>query len=341
MPFALVCAIAFCMNQNEPTTSAPATAPTLTFELQQPPDAAFPENWAWEAELERLARRCVEEVQTAPNDAARSDAALRAAALLLSRRCEPALSRMLQGIASPEDGRTLTANAEEARRLLAARPVSQPASAPANTTDNTEPSIADDAEYLAALADALAAVGESPSIDASADEAVRGRLTAAATIIAPYLDDARPAAAGLARLLQATCYRRAGRADRATEVLGTGGGPDAILPYEVFARLEYCRALADQGYHVAALALAARLETGASVRIPLEHRTAAVQSFRKLRMELWRAWSEQLRAGDDAELVNRAKAQRDRLAKSFNTRGPVLLYRFGQLLPQDDETARE
>ncbi|NUQ46754.1 MAG: hypothetical protein HUU22_12075 [Phycisphaerae bacterium] len=116
MPFALVCAIAFCMNQNEPTTSAPATAPTLTFELQQPPDAAFPENWAWEAELERLARRCVEEVQTAPNDAARSDAALRAAALLLSRRCEPALSRMLQGIASPEDGRTLTANAEEARR---------------------------------------------------------------------------------------------------------------------------------------------------------------------------------------------------------------------------------
>lgn len=341
MPLALVVFISVCLCQSEPTTSAPATAPSLSFELQQPPDAAFPENWAWEAELERQARRAVDSVQAAPNDAGRSREALHAAVLLLSRRCEPPLSRILQGIAAPEDGRTLIANANEARRLLAARPATQPASAPDDAAEQAEPELAEDEEYLAALADVLVAVGESPTIDGSTDEGVRGRLTAAATIIAPYLDDPRPAAAGLARLLQATCYRRAGRPDRALEVLGTGGGPDAVLPYEVFARLEYCRALADRRHYVAALALAARLETGASVRIPLEHRTAAVQSFRKLRMELWRAWSGELRAGDDAELVNRAQAQRDRLAKSFNTRGPVLVYRFGQLLPQTSETTRE
>jgi hypothetical protein len=233
------------------------------------------------------------------------------------------------GIAAPRDGDALAAAAGQALELCA-----QLESAPA--ADRPP-----DAALLKAVAQVVAAMGRWAQAPDAPDQAARDGLLAGGLEIASFLDDPRPAVAGLARLFQAACYRRAGRAGRAIEVLGAtdearGATSEApgVYPYEVFAGTEHARALLDQGNFVAAAALSLKLEAGAAVRVPIEHRTAAAHTFRGLRLSIMRGWAEHLRKQPDAAGADRAEAHARRLARSFNAAGAVPLYRFGRVMPE-------
>lgn len=77
--------------------------------------------------------------------------------------------------------------------------------------------------------------------------------------LAIYLDDARPGVVDSARLWLAVAYRRAGRPDRADQVLGPLLGGERPSRIEYWAALNKCLALAEQGRFVAASAAALRV----------------------------------------------------------------------------------
>jgi len=309
------------------TASAPATQPAaLVFTLELPPGVKIEDNAAYEQTLVRDAAERIRRIAAAtPQE--RRGATLDAVIFLLNRRCEPALSRIMQGIATPEDGRTLIDTAQQARDLLSTLP------AAASAESNAGPAILLDVDFLAGAARVYAALGAATDPAAPAKGQARHELMAAGGDIAAYVDDASPIVANWARLFQAACYRRAGRADRAIELLGPPGLQPGAAPFDVFARLEHCRALADSGMLVAADAMAIRLESRTAADVEMEHRTAITQSFRALRICVLNQWKSRAGAGGREKVDELIDQRIKRLQRSLSSDGPVALYRFGHTLP--------
>ncbi|MEE8169334.1 MAG: hypothetical protein V3T70_02190, partial [Phycisphaerae bacterium] len=164
------------------TTSAPATQGSaehsLQFALVPPLDDDATNDDPYERRLAARASALIESAQRDPNDGTRDRRILEAVHFLLSRRCEPALSRILLDIAEESDGPTIASAATSAGTLLAE--LSESAG-----EQPSEDGL--DAELLAAVADALVAIGAAGTMPAEADPESRSRLVNASIDIAPFL----------------------------------------------------------------------------------------------------------------------------------------------------------
>lgn len=305
--------------------SSAETAPrSLAFVLEAPADSDAADNAAYEQTLADQADGLLRAAASGPSEPAD---ALKAATFLLSRRAEPALSRLLHGIDAEADRRLLRETADRAQQVLAS--VMPAASAPTELH-------AIEAKRMLSMAMALAALGDVQGGLPASTRSSRDALLEACRALAPYLDDPQASMAGLARLLQGACYRRAGRADRAAEVLAVENRGGASPALDMFTRIEHCRALSDMGQSAAALALAVRLEARSASNMPIMHRTAAAHGYRALRLHLLDVWAERLAAStnpDERRVAGKVLEDAARLRQSFGGTPTVALFRLGRMLP--------
>jgi hypothetical protein len=319
--------------ETTPSQSPPAAADStvgVQFGLEPPPDADYDTNEAYEAALAHRAGKLISEAGRA---GAADAAMIEGVTFLLGTRCAPAMTRILLNITGPDDAKTLSDAGKQAIALLA--PFAENSSASGGEDSSADPVTAY-VRLLRATADVLVAIGMCHGTTV-ADAATTSALFDAARSVAPYLDDPRPAVANVARLLQALCYRLAGRPDRAIEVLGPSGALPSAMPFEIFARVQYCRAMMDMGAFAPTIALALRLETGTTSRVEVEHRDAAVRLFRMLRRESYLLWKKALiNQGDEPSAARCSQAAR-RLETALvaGQEGPVRLFRLESILPAE------
>lgn len=148
-------------------------------------------------------------------------------------------------------------------------------------------------ELLRAFGRAFSALNESTDSDES-----RRRLIDACGELAPYVDDDNKQISESAKLWQVVVYRRAGKPDRALQVGRPVLSPPAAPLIGLYLRIERCRALAEKGDYVAAIALGSRI----AVRVESwfegvdeTKRTAVLNRVKALQADLYREWSNRLR----------------------------------------------
>ncbi|MFQ5429057.1 MAG: hypothetical protein ACE5E1_02000 [Phycisphaerae bacterium] len=120
-----------------------------------------------------------------------------------------------------------------------------------------------------------------------------------------------------AKLWQAAAYRRAGRPDRALQLLAPGLAATSCDRIGFLARIERCRALADGGRYVAALSAALRL--GARVEDWFKNEDAATRKRARntllaIRVETFKRWAADLRKNGDTDSADRAEVDAKRIA---------------------------
>lgn len=230
-------------------------------------------------------------------------ASISAARCVLVERCAEPLSFLLHGDA--DRCVQLAAHAAEAKRLLNEA-----------TTTLAKVELGDDVmfelesciEQLLAFAEMFAALADTPN---APDEKGRKQLMDACIGLSLFLDDPRAGVVEASRLWQGAAYRRAGRPDRALQVLRPALTTPKSPRIGLLARVERCRALADRKEYAAALALAARLARRAEVWFEAEDdrvRQRAVDTLRLLRVELLRQWARQLRDDGHEDRAKQAEA---------------------------------
>ncbi len=232
-------------------------------------------------------------------------ASIDTARCILSTACSDSLTHELTGIAV-SDGR-LREDASKALTCLdRAETALEQMHANAEAIDEARECI----ELLRSFATAFRALGAAPTTGPARDE-----LLTACSELAGYFDDARVGIAESAKFWQGVAYRRAGRPDRALQVLRPAISVPASRRIGLWARLERCRALADQGDYAAALALNLRLSVRVGAWFEEEDPTTrrkAVDSVRWVRIELFNRWSQYLKQNGQTELAVEAQADADR-----------------------------
>lgn len=172
-------------------------------------------------------------------------------------------------------------------------------------------------EMLRAFAEMFATLAE----DGSNDEH-RQRLLDASIGLSLYLDDTRREVVESARLWQGAAYRRAGRSDRALQVLRPVLSSSMARDIGFWARIERCRALADGKHFAAAMALANRLSPRVEAWFEdddAETRRAATDSIRWLRAELLAAWGRHLREQGQSERADDAMKEAELIMDSVKS----------------------
>jgi hypothetical protein len=172
--------------------------------------------------------------------------------------------------------------------------------------------VQDRLDLLRAFGELFAALGE------GCDSAEgRARLIDACGEVAIYLDDSDGAIVESAKLWQGAAYRRAGRPERALQVLRPTLTSPVSPDIGFWARLERCRALADRGGYAAAVALSLRLsartEGWFEGRGP-QARADAEYTLRQMRIELLRGWARRLRESGEAKQAGELEARAAQLA---------------------------
>jgi len=250
-------------------------------------------------------------------DAVHLDRAIDYAACLLVRR--PAALMSAELTRQPFDRPALVQTLDDGLSALdAARAIAK------DMQDDAKPPTSDQRERierLNAFGQIWRAIAAADGTPESAD-----RLTSATVELALYTDDADPHVAEAAKLWQAHAYRKAGRPERTLQMLhpilieGTGSAID------LFGRLERCRALADAGQFVAAVALAIKIEGKIETwmqRADPDTRKAAHLTVQSTRADLLNQWAAALRAkGFDArarEATKTANALSQSIAQSDAT----------------------
>ena len=224
--------------------------------------APYPEEVTDEAGYARwLARRTAalrEVAQRAEDPIERAAAWLAVANWRLATECEPALSRMLQGIASPQDDDFVVGLANDCvATLQVSRELLQASRPTAGSDPPAESDLEASIDTLEAFARAFHAFAASDQDDASAE---RGRQAARA--LSPYLEDERTDVAAAALLWQAVLYGRSEQSDRVMRLLPLVTEPlrREALRCDFFARLLRCRFLVRRQAFAAAWTLALYLE---------------------------------------------------------------------------------
>ncbi|MCK6457619.1 MAG: hypothetical protein L6Q92_13950 [Phycisphaerae bacterium] len=281
-------------------TSAPAASKSNPMADRLEP-VALPDGSADEAKLRTyLARRlaALRESADRATDGNAVAAALTATEFILVRQVEPALSRELLGLASTEDRRAIAEWARTAKSLLNA------------ARKRMNGAALEESGWTDRLANAEAFAELFMQLGSDADETSRAEaLTHACRELAPLLDSTQPELAASARLWQAAAYRRAGRADRAMQVLPHTTITPKELPHDFFSRLERCRALGDQRQFTPAVALLIRLEAQIDSWIPADGQSAARHAAMLTREQLQRSWADALEHGGNSDAA--AKVRRD------------------------------
>ncbi|MBX3396074.1 MAG: hypothetical protein KF841_11975 [Phycisphaerae bacterium] len=289
-----------------PTEAPPTTTEPDSLHLtSSAPDGASSATQPATAGEAAIARRCAGLIESADRQTepiARAHAFIVAARCLIVDECAAPLSVELCWSARPAP--SLGELLSRAEACLASAESSLRA-ADASADEAVVRRLADRLEMLRSFARLFSAMAD---LDAGS-EVSRSRLIDAGVGVSTYLDDPNAAVAQSARLWQGVAYRRAGRPDRSLQILWPAIGSLSSNRLDFFARVERCRALADQKRYVAALALAVKLEEHLDECMkPEDVRARAADSLRWARIIIYRRWSETLRA--------EGKNQRARSAES-------------------------
>jgi hypothetical protein len=182
---------------------------------------------------------------------------------------------------------------------------------------------ADDDETLKLkrISDLIAAFSESFTALAMDDDGseTKQALLDSAVGLALYLDDENRAVVESAKLWQGVAYRRAGKPERALQVLHPVLTTPEARHIGLYARLERCRALADRGDYAAALAVAQRVAARVDPwfeEMDAETRRQAADSVRWTRIELLGRWGDELRRLGQEELAAETEGEANRLIGS-------------------------
>lgn len=272
MLFGLTC-LGFCMGLSAPVpggaeaSSEQSAAETVELSTSvYPPDVSGES--AYLAFVDGRAGELVALAQEQRDPLRQAEHHLMAANWMLARQTEPFVSRLLLGIAGPDEAGHLLAAVEQAQAQLDAasvglaglgstKPTTQPSEPAAGDADREIATLGSVRDDLASFAEAYAAAWSS----GSDDEAIR-RVRRAASGLAVLLEDERRGVAQSAMLCQALLYRRAGLAERAARVLDLALqplSPDAPQS-SLYARLLRCRIVAEEGGYAAAYSLLLKLE---------------------------------------------------------------------------------
>ena len=276
------------------TTTSPASSQVATTSGTSDPCAAF---------ASRAAK--------AADPAAKCKALFAQARCILIVRCASPLSRGL--IAEDEWPADLAPLAEKGIKCLNEIAEQLPEAKKGNDEDLS--ALESRTDLLLAFARVFAALGG----DAK-DQKTREALLDACSGLAPWLDDADPGLVESARLWQAVAYRRAGRADRALQLLRPALAPPVNSRIGLWCRIERCRALADRGEFAAGISLAQQLASRTASWLSDEKpetRTQAAQSIDQLRVDLYESWGRRLRTDGKTSLADNASGQAEELRKKF------------------------
>jgi tetratricopeptide (TPR) repeat protein len=233
---------------------------------------------------------------------ARCQASLQAARCLLVSTCSTALSNELGAGSDPD--KSLRESASRALKLLDTAVAELEK---AHLKDESAAGVQECIELLRAFATLFRALGSVPTTGPAHDE-----LLSACGGLAGYFEDPRTGISEAAKLWQGVAYRRAGKPERALQVLRPALSVPASRRLGFWARLERCRALADRGDFAAALALGLRLSARVDAWFEEEDQTTrrqAADSVRWIRVELLRAWSRRL--GEEGQKERAKDAQED------------------------------
>ncbi|MCG8404774.1 MAG: hypothetical protein MI923_06205 [Phycisphaerales bacterium] len=155
-------------------------------------------------------------------------------------------------------------------------------------------SIEDKIDLLRAFATMFAAIAKG-----NGSTEAKTRLTNACIDLAIYVDDPNSGVVDSAKLWQAVAYRRAGRPDRALQLLLPALAPSSSSRIDFLARIERCRALADKGRFVAALSLTMKLDARIENWFDDEEkeiRKGAENAIRWISVDIYKRWATDLRA---------------------------------------------
>ncbi len=231
-------------------------------------------------------------------------ALLDSARCLLCRGCAPLLSAELIGGSTSHAELSLIASRGLQQLDLAAGLLPG-----IGANDKEIAQIEDCIELFHGFAAVFAALAEE-----SGSEASRKALMDACIGLAMYMDDTRQGIVESAGLWQAVAYRRAGRPDRALQVLRPALATPSSRRIGFWSRVERCRALGDQKDFAAALALCLRLSSRVDAWFEEEDaatRRQVADTLRWLRIALLLDWAKNLRAAgaDDEAAEAEADAQ--------------------------------
>lgn len=143
-------------------------------------------------------------------------------------------------------------------------------------------------------------------------EKSKSNLISAAGSLAAYLDDSNPQIAESAKLWQGVAYRRAGKPDRALQVLRPVLTKPEVAVTGFWFRVERCRALGDQGDPAGGIALCLRLEKRVNEWFDEDHqaqRTQALNTLKIVRGSLWKRWSELLTEAKKNSEAEKARSE--------------------------------
>lgn len=151
------------------------------------------------------------------------------------------------------------------------------------------------------------------------DSTSRGRVVTACGDLAALFDAEDKALAESAKLWQGAAYRRAGRSDRALQVLRPIVNRPSSPVIGFWARLERARALGDMGRFAAGIALCQRLEALAPdwFKQDPEQSAAAKRTVRQVRAALLNQWAKQLEAAGRTTAAHAAASKARELAEEL------------------------
>lgn len=256
--------------------------------------------------VEEACRELEVGIAAAADPLAASRACIEAGRCVLVRQCAGPLSARLAGC--DETGESLVSSASAGLALL-----DQAASLLKTVRGDSDEvgELTGQVEMLRAFGEMFAAMGA----DGSREE-VSKRLLSACNLLAPYLDDPDEGIVESAKLWQGAAYRRAGRPDRALQVLRPAVDVPASRRIGVLARLERCRALGDTGSHAAGIALCHRLAARVDAWLTEEDeatRKRASDAVRYVQAALLRDWAMKLRREGQEERASQAEREARRV----------------------------
>jgi hypothetical protein len=245
----------------------------------------------------------------AAGPADRCEALLKVARCILDTECSIALTRELCGTGT--EGVSMRAAATKA---LAQLESAEKALEETKLDDETAEEARGCISVLRTFATVFQSLGEVPTTGPARDE-----LLTACAALAEYFDDPRGGVAEAAKLWQGVAYRRAGRTERALQVLRPVLTAPGARRVGLWSRLERCRALGDQREYAAAVALTLRLSARVDAWFEEEDaatRRQAADSVRWVRISLLRDWARKLKEDGLDERAKEAEEDADRVLGS-------------------------
>jgi len=274
---------------------SPSTRPANQRGARKPSDGA---------DIPSRLRAAVEDAKT-PDE--RLAAATHAAQHAIIREAAAHLSQVLSGRpAQPDDPPDCLRRADGLLRI-ASESLSKITNQPGG---RRSVEYRDRLEMLTAFHRLFTALATAPADD---DTAAR-ELLSACSRLAVFLDDSNSGVVESARLWLGAAYRRAGRPDRAIQILRPTLTPPADPRLGLHARLQRSLALGDAGLHAAGLSLCLKLDARVG-RWFADEATAdeARRLVRRTRIQLLRSWAATLRTANAASQAREAEARADAL----------------------------